>query len=205
MKIIPALIAKNQEELDKRLKKVINHFDTFQIDVMDGRFVKNKSFNFNFKLPKNKKFEAHLMVNDPINWVNKNYNKVDIIIFHIESIKDKKILKFIKEIKKKRKKVGIAINPNTPINTIIPYLSKINLVLLMSVNPGKYGSKFISSTLTKAKELKKIKKRLVIEIDGGINPQNIKKALQAGVFRFAVGSYLQKNKDIIKAKHDMKI
>ena len=75
----------------------------------------------------------------------------------------------------------------------------------MSVNPGKYGSKFISSTLTKAKELKKIKKRLVIEIDGGINPQNIKKALQAGVFRFAVGSYLQKSKDIIKAKHDMKI
>ena len=56
MKIIPALIAKNQEELDKRLKKVINHFDTFQIDVMDGRFVKNKSFNFNFKLPNNKKF-----------------------------------------------------------------------------------------------------------------------------------------------------
>jgi len=205
MKIVPTLIAKNQKELNFRFNKLKYYFDTFQIDVMDGRFVSNKSMDFNFKLPKDKIFEAHLMIQNPTRWILKNSSKVDIIIFHIESVNKEEVLKVIKEIKKKRKKVGIAINPNTPINTIIPYLSKINLVLLMSVNPGKYGSKFISSTLTKAKELKKIKKRLVIEIDGGINPQNIKKALQAGVFRFAVGSYLQKNKDIIKAKHDMKI
>ena len=86
MKIVPTLIAKNQKELNFRFNKLKYYFDTFQIDVMDGRFVSNKSMDFNFKLPKDKIFEAHLMIQNPTRWILKNSSKVDIIIFHIESV-----------------------------------------------------------------------------------------------------------------------
>lgn len=159
---------------------------------MDGKFVKNKSLNFDFKIPKGKKYEAHLMVKNPYDWIKKNYKKVDKIIFHIESTKtEKEILEILNFLKKKKKKIGIAINPRTKIEKITPYLNDINLVTIMTVIPGKYGAKFIPKPLQKIKTIKAVNKQIKIEVDGGINIKTIKFAKDANYF--IIGSYLQKS------------
>ena len=169
--VIPSIIAKNQNELNDRISKVDS--SVYQLDIMDGKFVKNKSLMFDFNIPKNKKYEAHLMILNPKLWVEKNSEKVDSIIFHFETTRNPEEL--IKLIKSKKKKVGIAIKPWTPVKKIEPFLEKINLVLVMTVNPGKYGSKFLPKTLDKIKELRKLKPKLNIEVDGGINDKTIHK------------------------------
>jgi ribulose-phosphate 3-epimerase len=197
--VIPSLIAKNQKELNERFSKIKSQFRICQLDVMDGKFVKNKSLMFNFKLPKGKfKYEAHLMVKNPKVWIIKNWKKADTIIFHIESTNDFKYL--IKLIKSKKRKVGIAINPKTNVKKIIPFLNSIDMVLIMTVIPGKYGSKFLPNVLKKVKEIRKLKPKLNIEVDGGINNKTIARAKKAGANRFILGSYLQKSKNVKKAK-----
>jgi len=172
---------------------------------MDGKFVKNKSLMFPWVLPKRKKYIAHLMVKNPKKWIKESHKKSNLIIFHIESIKsDSKVKEIINLIKSKRKKVGIAINPKTNTKKIIPYLGIIDRVLIMSVNPGKYGAKFIPSSLKKVRVLKKLKKSLKVGIDGGINEKTIKSAFNSGANYFVSGSYLQKSKDVKKAIEKLK-
>ena len=198
--IIPSLIATSQEELCKRFDKVKNYFGTFHLDIMDGKFVKNKSLFFYFALPKKRfAYEVHLMINNPQGWIKKNWGKSNLIIFHIESLRNEKEIKeVIKLIKSKRKKVGIAINPKTKGEKIIPYLNLIDRVLIMTVTPGKYGSKFLPDTLKKIKEIKKLKPKLEISVDGGINYKTIIFTKKFGVNKFTIGSYLQKSENIKK-------
>ena len=197
--IIPSIIAKSQKELNQRIKKVSKHARILQLDVMDGKFVKNKSFNFDFKVPKWKKYESHLMIKTPESWINKHSKKVHTIIFHIESCKTShEIRKIISLIKMDKRKVGIAINPKTPTTKIKPFLKEVDMILVMTVNPGKYGSKFLPATLKKVKDLRKDNPKLKIEVDGGINDKTISLASKAGANQFVVGSYLQKSKDIKK-------
>ena len=195
--IIPSLIATNQKDLDKRFEKVKSYSKVFQLDIMDGKFVKNKSLMFNFKLSKVKKYEAHLMVENPKSWISKNWKKTDLIIFHIESLKsNSEVREIIKLIKSKRKKVGIAINPMIRVKKIIPYINSINMILVMTVIPGRYGSKFLPNTLKKVKEIRKLKPKLNIGVDGGISETTIYQARRAGATSFIVGSYLQNSKDV---------
>jgi len=126
--ITPSIIATNQTEFDKTYEKIKTTSNVFHLDVMDGIFVKNKSLNFDFILPKNKIFEAHLMVTNPTKWVKKHINKVNLIVFHIESCKNPNNL--IELIKQKKKQVGIAIKPETTIHEIKNYLPIINRELL---------------------------------------------------------------------------
>jgi len=195
--IVPSIIAKNQKELIKRINKIKKNSKVLQLDIMDGTFVKNKSFMFNFKLPKIKgRYEAHLMLKNPELWIKKNWKKVSTIIFHIEVCKNKKDVDYlIKLIKDKKRKVGIALNPKTPINKIKPFLSKIDLTLIMSVYPGKYGSKFLPFTLKKVEHIRKLKEKLDIEVDGGINPKTIKDTVNSKANIFVSGSFLQKSKN----------
>lgn len=196
--IVPAIIAKTQKELDKRIKKVKNHAKLLQLDVMDGKFVKNKSLWFDFKLPKTKcRYEAHLMIKYPKKWIEKNSRKVHRIYIHSESCKD--LGKVIRIAKKKRKKVGIAINPKTTVRKIRKYLNRIDSVLVMTVKPGKYGNRFVPSALKKVRALRKLKPKLNIEVDGGISPKTIKKASDAGADLFVSGSYIMKSRNAKKA------
>jgi len=195
-KIIPSLIAKNQEEFDKRYKKVSKLSKTFHLDVMDGKFVKGESLNFDLELPKNN-YEAHLMIKDPEDWIKDNYQFAKLIIFHFSSVKDPR--KIIRLIKSKKRKVGISVNPNIPISKIKPYLKDLDRVLVMTVHPGKYGARLLPKDLKKISEIKKINPKLKVEVDGGINSKTIKKASEAGANSFVVGSYLQKAKEPKKA------
>ncbi|MBS3098084.1 ribulose-phosphate 3-epimerase [Candidatus Woesearchaeota archaeon] len=201
--IIPAIIVKNQQELYEKINKVKDFAGILQLDVMDGKFVPNESINFDFKLPKTDcRFEAHLMVSDPKKWIEKNYSKVDTIIAHIESCSNPKEL--INDAKSKGKKIAFSINPDTKVDEIKNFLGELDQVLVMTVDPGFYGSKFVPSALKKIREIRKLRPDLNIEVDGSINPDTIGDVLKAGANMFVVGSFIMKNKDPAKAIERLK-
>jgi len=200
--IIPTIVANSQKELEKRIRKVKKHSKWVQLDAVDGKFADNKSFDFDFKLPKGLKYELHLMVDKPEEWIEKHGDKVDKIIFHIEPVRD--IGKVIKLVKEKKKKVGLALKPRTRIDRIKKYLKKVDQVLILTVNPGFYGSKFLSFPLGKIPRIKQIDSKVKIEVDGGMKPDTIGLARKAGADYFCVGSFLQKSKNIKKAMEKLK-
>lgn len=175
----------------------LNNTDTnyIHLDIMDGIFVSNKEFTIEeinkISLITKKPLDVHLMVSDPLKYINniKNFSNINNITFHIEINQD--ISKIISTIKKLNIKCGIAINPNTLIDKIIPYLKDIDIVLIMSVNPGYGGQEFIDIT-RKIKEISKYNKQnsFIIEVDGGINNLNIKRIKEAGATTFVVGSFI---------------
>lgn len=202
-KIIPAIIAKSQKEFEENINKVKDFVDIIQLDFMDAKFVANSSIDFDFKIPSSDcKFEAHLMIQDPLSWVEKHYKKVDTILAHFESCKDpKKVIDFVK---KKGKRIGFVLNPETPIESIEKFLDDIDQVLIMTVNPGFYGSPFLPGMLDKIKKLRKKCPNLDIEVDGGITDKTIGLVNDAGANLFVSGSYIIKADDIKNAVDSLK-
>ena len=170
------------------------------VDVMDGHFVPNltlgppviKALRQYTKLP----FDVHLMIS-PVHKYIQDYAEAgaDIITIHPEATQNLELS--IEHIKKLNKKVGVSLNPESKIDLITNYLDKINLVLIMSVNPGFGGQKFMPEVLDKIRELKKIKDQkkfdFDIEIDGGINFDNNKLAIEAGANILVSGTTIFKN------------
>ena len=189
------------------IKKLNNtNTDYLHIDTMDGIFVPNTQMPINeiITLEKHSKkpLDIHLMVDNPEAYLNQLEKKnIEYITIHIEIKKD--INNLINKIKSLGYKVGLSIKPNTNINEIIPYLNKINLVLIMSVEPGFGGQKFIHNSLEKAKELRKLNKEITIEIDGGINDTNISEIKQL-VDIAVVGSYITNSNDYNQAINNLK-
>ena len=203
IKIIPAVIAESQEELTEKINWVKNYAGIIQLDIMDSIFVPNKSIDFDFKLPRTScKFEAHLMVKNPDKWVKDNWKKVDKVLIRIESCKNPKEL--IGFLRANKKQVGFALNPETALARIKDYLDEIDQVLIMTVNPGFYGSKFLPETLEKVRELRRLKPKLNIEVDGGITPETIKSALNAGANYFVSGSYIMNSQNPQEAMENLR-
>ena len=191
-KIIPAIIAKSQEELDELLSKVTDIVEIAQLDVMDEKFVPNTSLFFDFKVPKTScLFEAHLMIEDPESWIENNWQKVDTILVHYESCNNPKSI--ISKVKNKGKKVGFVLNPETSIQNLSDFIDDIDQVLIMTVNPGFYGSPFLPETLDKIKWLQIRYPDLELEVDGGITADTISQAAQAGANKFVSGSFIVKS------------
>jgi len=194
-KIIPAIIAKNQEELEEKIDKVKDKFDIIQLDIMDGKFVPNNSIDFNFQIPETKcNYEAHLMINNPKDWIENNYSKVDTILVHVESTD--KYEKIINLVKNKKKNIGFVLNPETSIDVIKKYINQIDQILIMTVNPGFYGSPFLPEMIDKISILRKTAPKLNIEVDGGITDKTINLVDKAGANMFVSGSYIIKSKNI---------
>ena len=176
------------------------------IDIMDGYFVEKNTENlFDMKAIckyTNKKIDVHLMVKKPKIFITNflKYNP-DIISFHIES--EENISENISLIKSHGIKCGIAINPGTDIHTLNNYIKDIDVILIMSVVPGKGGQKFINSTFKKIKLIKekllKINSKIKLEIDGGVNNLNSKSLNKSGADILVSGSYLINQKNIKKA------
>ena len=202
-KIIPAIIAKNQEEFSKNILKVKDFVEIIQLDFMDGEFVPNTSIDFDFELPETKcSFEAHLMINNPLDWIKKNFEKVDTILVHFESCDNhREIISFVKS---KNRRMGFVLNPETPISSIKKYLDEIDQVLIMTVNPGFYGSPFLPEVIDKISELRKISPNIDIEVDGGITDKTIELVNDAGTNLFVSGSFIVKSDDIKKAVEILK-
>ena len=194
------------------VKKLNNtNCDYIHIDVMDGMFVKPVEFSFDEVKDiinvSNKKIDVHLMCDDPIKYIEKlvNYNIYNIT-FHEEI--DGNLFDIIDIIKKHNINVGMSIKPNTSIDKLYKYLDKIDLVLVMSVEPGYGGQKFMTSSLDKVRELKKIIKErnlnVKIEIDGGVNDTNIDLIKESLVDISVVGSYITKSNDFNKSINKLK-
>ena len=202
-KISPSILSADFSNLENEIKALTKSgADLIHIDVMDGHFVPNitigpdiiKSIRKCTTLP----FDVHLMI-DPVNKYIKNFADAgaDIITVHPEATPDLK--NTIEKIKSFGKKAGVSLNPKTSIDKVQPVLKFIDLVLIMSVNPGFGGQKFIRETLSKVKTLRKEiddkKLKVEIEIDGGINFENSKEAIAAGVDILVSGTTIFKEND----------
>ena len=168
------------ENFNPSIIKDLKGLDYIHVDVMDGKFVDNENQNLDvFRLLKEKydiPIIAHLMVSKPIDYIEKIIDYIDIFIFHFESEGDKETI--IKRVQRHNKKVGIAINPDTNLPKILPYLNKIEIVLIMSVYPGWSGQEFIWETPDKINLLFAYRHqnnmKFLIDVDGGVNPENAK-------------------------------
>ena len=215
IQISPSILSADFSQLGSEIKRLEEGgADMIHVDVMDGHFVPNltigppviKALRKHCSL----KFDVHLMIS-PVHKYIEAYSDAgaDIITIHPEATED--LLSSISKIKKLKKKVGVSLNPETNVSVIKNYLNQIDLVLIMSVNPGFGGQKFMPEVLEKIKELKNIQKSqnldFDIEIDGGINFENSKIAIQAGANILVSGTTIfksnngdiKKNIDLLKS------
>lgn len=193
--IIPAILAITEDEYKDKLTKIeksgLFTDQWVQIDFMDNKFVQNKSISPDVvsKYPTKLKLEAHLMVQYADSWIEELVKTdVERIVFHIDEVEgiDEKIA----HIRNHGKKVGLAINPETDIEKLEPFVAKIDLVLILSVHPGFGGQDFIEDSIDKVKKLKGKRWPVKIEVDGGINEDVALNLSLAGADYLVVGTYL---------------
>ncbi|GIW23630.1 MAG: ribulose-phosphate 3-epimerase [Candidatus Sericytochromatia bacterium] len=199
MKISPSILAADLTDLKTVLQILEGKVDFLHLDIMDGHFVPTLSFgevyvkllNEHTQIP----LDVHLMVDQPEKEVPKYFDfKPFNITFHYEATNFP--VRLAREIRKQNIKAGISLNPKTPVELIEPFLEELDLVLIMSVEPGFYGQSFIPFCLDKIKKLKDfiIRKNLdiLIEVDGGINKNNINSIKEAGADIIVAGSFIFK-------------
>jgi len=195
-KIAPSILSANFARLEEEIKKVeVPGVQYLHIDVMDGQFVPNisigpvvvKAIKKVTKIP----LDVHLMIVKPEKYIE-DFIKAgaDLITIHVEATEDPE--KVINEIKSKGVKAGISIKPGTPLATVAKYYDIVDLILVMTVEPGFGGQKLIPSTIDKIKEIKKIKDKegykFVIEADGGVTEDNIHEYVNAGAELLVAGN-----------------
>jgi ribulose-phosphate 3-epimerase len=203
IKISPSILAADFGNIERECSLIDkSDADWFHLDVMDGIFVPNISFGIPvvkaIRKMTSKPLDVHLMITQPERYIEKFIDLgSDIISFHIEATN--KLEENISTIKSKNVKVGIAINPDTPIGNLKDIISKIDLVCLMGVHPGFAGQKFIENTFDRLKQLKALIKdsnsKALIEVDGGVNENNHMDLKSLGADVLVAGSYIFNSED----------
>jgi len=188
-------MAKNQQELDTTLKKLNGIARTLHLDIGDGKFVSHQYGWFTFKLSQNFKYNAHLMVRDPESWIRNNGKKVETILIHPEPLSDQQILGLIKQVKSLKKKVGLALKPETNVASIKKYLPLLNYVLILTVHPGSYGAKYLRAPLRKIAVIKHLQPKVKVIVDGGMKPETIRGAVNAGADIVVSGSFITRSEN----------
>jgi ribulose-phosphate 3-epimerase len=200
--VLPAVIAPDQKGLDEMLDRVKSFAENIMLDLMDGKFVPASSLDFKMKLPPGPRYQFHVMAVDPIERLMGAPDEVDTVVLHAESLDS--ISEAVKAAKEKGVKLFIALNPETGIEEVKPYLSELDGVLIMSVHPGQYGAKFLPDQLEKVKAIRSIREDITIEVDGGMNDKTMGQAVEAGANQIASGSYIMKNSDPKAAYESLK-
>lgn len=200
MIIAPSVLSMDYSKMLHQIQEIeLSAAKWLHVDIMDGHFVPNLSFGPEIvaQLRKHSKlfFDVHIMVSHPEFFAPVFIDAgADLITFHIEASQDPKAL--IQAIKNKGRKVGLSLKPQTKLETIFPYLKDIDLVLVMSVEPGFGGQSFMEEALPRIEsiktELRRIESNALIEVDGGINAESAKLCLNAGVDVLVAGSYIFK-------------
>lgn len=194
--IVPAILANSEEEFKEKITQINSCSELaggwIQVDLMDGKFVNNVSVDLKIvkKYPSSLKKEAHLMVENPIEYLNE-LTEADFqrAIFHFEVGMVEKV---IEEIRSCKMAVGVALNPETQVSQIRPFVDRIDLVLVMGVHPGFGGQQFLAESLNKVAQLKSLKEEInfLIEVDGGIDETLVKRLADVGANNLVIGSRL---------------
>lgn len=189
-KISPSILASDYANLETELER-INASDLIHIDVMDGHFVPNitigapvvKALKKVCDIP----FDVHLMISNPLDYAEDFANAgADIICFHIES--ESNTEETINKILSLGKKAALAVKPKTEIDAVLPFIEKLSMILVMTVEPGFGGQSFMEEVMPKIEKIREINKDIDIEVDGGINEETVKIAARAGANVFVAGS-----------------
>ena len=202
-KIAPSILAADFGNLQRDCKMINNSLaDWFHLDVMDGVFVPNISYGMpiinNINKHATKTLDVHLMIVDPDRYIS-NFKEVgaDVLTVHYEACTH--LHRTIQAIKNEGMKAGVALNPHTSVNLLSDVLNDLDLVCIMSVNPGFGGQSFIENTYNKVKQLAHLRQEsganFLIQIDGGVNTENARKLLDAGADVLVAGSFVFKSEN----------
>ena len=191
--VSPSLLAADFAHLSRELDGVKQSgADMIHLDVMDGVFVPNLSFGLpvieSIRRVSDLVFDAHLMIEDPYAYIDPFCDAgCDFITFHLESKRD--VQKTIDKIHARGKKCGLSIKPATPADALIPYLSSLDMVLIMSVEPGFGGQRFMPESLETIRRIRELAPRMLVSVDGGINAETAQLVKHAGANCLVAGSF----------------
>ena len=204
--ISPSILAADFVNLEKDIKKVQKGgADWLHVDVMDGHFVPNITIGVpvvrSIKNVTTLPLDVHLMIDNPEKYVDAFYMAgADIITFHYEAVSADNILPLIRKIKAHGIKAGISIKPDTKVDVLMPYLDDLDLVLVMTVEPGFGGQKFMQNCADKLPFIKQHSKdNLIIQVDGGINAETAAICRDLGANCLVAGNYIYSSEDINSA------
>jgi ribulose-phosphate 3-epimerase len=201
--IIPAILTSDINDFYEKIELVKKVCDLVQIDIMDGKFVENKSIRLDEIHEMPTRFEVHLMVDEPDKYLEKcAHLGAERVIFHYESVDDPRQL--ILQMQNFKFQNGMAINPNTEPEDIVELLPMLDFVLVMGVYPGYYGRSFEPSAISSIIKLKALKPELLIEVDGGLKRENVQKVAEAGADYLVVGSGIFKSVEPARSYNELK-